>query len=125
MKTVLVCIIRGIVRCMRWIRRAYRRMSPTQKCIMYVAIFAVMIGGILGGLIGKAVEKKKAEANLLEVSKQIREEEMAKQDILEKEIYDLKAELNPVEEELPWNLTFPNSWKLRMESVWTSVLQMQ
>lgn len=108
MKVVLMVIIKRIGWFVKGLRRLYRRMSDTQRALMYTALVALVVGGILGGLIGRGAGKKAATKVCSEQMVELQEKEKEKRDELEKEIYQLKDQMNEKTEELPWNLVLVN-----------------
>ena len=66
MKAVLAVILKRIVSGVKALRRAYRKMTPSQRAIFYAIIFSLIIGGVLGGLIGGGAAKKKAAKETIE-----------------------------------------------------------
>ena len=109
MKVVLFVILKRIGWFVKGIRRFYRKLSATQKALLFTALIALIVGGILGGVIGRSVGKNKEKKAVAVVKEEIQNEEKQKRDALEKEIYDLKEELNSPVVELPWNLVLVNA----------------
>ena len=98
--------MRVFVECfIKIVRKRIRYMSRERKRLWLVGIMMLIIGGILGGKIGGAVEKKRAEKELVEVTAELKEEETAKVNEIQDE---LDKVLNEEEEELPWNLVLVN-----------------
>ena len=91
------------------IRRIIKKMPISTKRLLIVGCVALVIGGIAGGLVGRAVEsirsKKKVEAAVAKVET----EDKKKLDAAKKEIYDLKDEMNTNIDELPWYLVLVNN----------------
>lgn len=93
---------------LKGIRRAIRHMSPMQRRLALVAIVALVCGGILGGLLGHAIESLQSKKKVAEATAQVKEEEQKKLDVALKELYNLKDQTNQLDDSLPWNLTLVN-----------------
>lgn len=89
-------------------RRGIRKMSREQKRLAIMAVIALIVGGIFGGFIGRCIEKKKSDEKVSEAVAKTEKEDKTKLDAVQKELYDLKGELNGIAEELPWNLVLVN-----------------
>lgn len=95
--------------CIKGIRIKIRKMTREQKRLAIVSMMALLIGGILGNCIGRSAEEKKSEEKVAEAVAKVQEDEETKLKAVEKQLYDLKEELNEEEVELPWNLVLVNS----------------
>lgn len=95
--------------CIKGIKAKIRKMTREQKRLVIVSVFALLIGGILGNCIGRAAEEKKSEKKVAQAVAEVKEEEEKILDKVEKQLYDLKEELNEEEVELPWNMVLVNN----------------
>ena len=90
------------------IRRKIHKMSREQKRLTIIALFALAVGGIFGGTIGRCIEKKTSAEKVSAAVAETEREDKTKLDALQKQLYDLKEELNHDKENLPWNLVLVN-----------------
>lgn len=95
--------------CIKGIRIKLRKMTREQKRLVVVAMLALLVGGIFGNYIGRAGEEKESEKKVAEAVAEVQAEDEKKLKDVEKQLYDLKEELNEEEMELPWNLVLVNS----------------
>ena len=90
------------------IRRGIRTMSREQKRLAIMVVIAWIVGGIFGGFIGRCIEKKKSEEKVAEAVAKTEKQDKTKLDAVQKELYDLKDELDENAEARPWNLVLVN-----------------
>lgn len=95
--------------CIKGIKVKFRRMTKEQKRLAIVSIMALFIGGILGNCVGRSYEEKKSEEKVAEAVAEVQAEDENKLKDVEKQLFDLKEELNDEKVELPWNLVLVNS----------------
>lgn len=95
--------------CIKGIRAKIRRMTLEQKRLAIVGMIALVLGGMFGNGIGRAVEEKKSEKKVAEAVAEVKEEEEKKLKDVEKRLYDLKEDMQEEETELPWNMVLVNS----------------
>lgn len=93
--------------CIKGIIIKIRKMTREQKRLVFVAMLALLVGGIFGNFVGRSKEEKKSEKKVAQAVAQVQEEEQTKYKKIEKQLYDLKDELEE-EVELPWNLVLVN-----------------
>lgn len=95
--------------CIKGIRAKIKKMRPEQKRLVIVGLIALILGGMFGNGIGRAAEEKKSEEKVSEAVAEVKEEEAKKLKNVEKQLYDLKEEMQEEETELPWNMVLVNS----------------
>lgn len=95
--------------CIKGIRAKIRKMTLEQKRLVIVGVIALVLGGMFGNGIGRAVEEKKSEKKVAEAVAEVKEEEEKKLKDVEKQLYDLKEDMQEEETELPWNMVLVNS----------------
>lgn len=91
------------------IRKNVRRMPHSQKRLIRMGFVALLIGGILGGWIGRSVEKRATENKVAEAIADVKISEQKKLDAVQKELYDLKEGISQTRDDLPWNLVLVNA----------------
>ena len=98
--------------CIKGIIIKVKKMPKVKKKLLIVSIVSLMIGLILGNGIGKSAQGKKAEKAISQAVTQAvtdtEKKDNKKIQELEKQIYDLKEQLQDEEVELPWNLILVN-----------------
>lgn len=94
--------------CIKGIRVKLRRMPKEQKRLAIVCFMGLFVGGILGNCVGHASEEKQSKKKVAEAVADVQAEDEKKLKDVEKQLYDLKEELNDKTVELPWNLVLVN-----------------
>ena len=94
--------------CIKGIKLKIRRMSREQKRLVIFGIVALLIGAILGNSIGRAKEEKKSEEKVLQAVAEVKAKDDKKLKEVEKQLYDLKEQMNEEKVELPWNMVLVN-----------------
>lgn len=108
MKKILMQIGKLVGWWLKGIRRKIRQMSPSQRRLALVGIMALFVGGVLGSLIGHAIEKAHSEKKVAAATAEVKEIEKEKLDAVLKELYDLKDETNQSDDKSPWNMVLVN-----------------
>lgn len=94
--------------CIKGIKAKIRKMSREQKRLAIYAMIALFIGGILGNSIGRAKEEKRSEEKVSQAVAKVQKKDNKKLKEVEKQLYDLKDQMNEEEVELPWNMVLVN-----------------
>ena len=94
--------------CIKGIKAKIRKMSREQKRLAMYAMLALLLGIILGNSIGRAKEEKKSEQKVSQAVAEVQEKDEKKLKEVEKQLYDLKEQLNEEELALPWNMVLVN-----------------
>lgn len=94
--------------CIKGIKLKIRRMSREQKRLVIFGIVALLIGAILGNSIGRAKEEKKSEEKVSQAVAEVKAKDDKKLKEVEKQLYDLKEQMNEEKVELPWNMVLVN-----------------
>lgn len=87
-------------------KRLWKNTPGEIKRLLFVALIAVAIGGFLGGRIGSCIEKKKAQEEILKVTKELKKEEEARVNALQGKTDRTQ---NGENAEIPWYLVLVNS----------------
>ena len=102
----------GICKFIGWIikgiRRTIKRMSPEQKRLCIMGIFALAIGCFLGSSVGQAVEKKNSKKKVAEAVAEVEKKDKEALDAVQKQLYDLKEKYSDHQTDLPWNMVLVN-----------------
>lgn len=109
MKVIWMRIAKRVGWCVKGIHRSIRHMKVEQKRLVLVAIMALVLGGISGGIIGRLAEKEISGKKIVAATEQVQKEEKEKLDAVQKQLYDLKEQVNGTAQESPWNLVLVNS----------------
>ncbi len=94
--------------CIKGIRMKLRRMPKEHKRLVIYSIIVLFIGGILGSSIGRSREEKRSEEKVAQAVAKVQEKDDKKLKEVEKQLYDLKEQMNEEEVELPWNMVLVN-----------------
>ena len=94
--------------CIKGIKVKLRRMPREHKRLVIYGIIALFIGGMLGNSVGRAKEEKRSEKMVAEAVAEVKEKEDRKLKEVEKQLYDLKEQMNEGETKLPWNMVLVN-----------------
>lgn len=95
--------------CIKGIIMKLRRMPKEHKRLVIYSIIVLFIGGLLGNSIGRSKEEKRSEEKVAQAVAKVQEKDDKKLKEVEKQLYDLKEEMNEEEVELPWNMILVNS----------------
>jgi len=102
----------GICKFIGWIikgiRRTIKRMSPEQKRLCIMGIFALAIGCFLGSSVGQAVEKKNSKKKVAEAVAEVEKKDKKELEAVQKQLYDLKEKYSDHQTDLPWNMVLVN-----------------
>ena len=85
-----------------------RRMPKEHKRLVIYSIIVLFIGGMLGNSIGRSREEKRSEKKVAQAVAKVQEKDDKKLKEVEKQLYDLKEQMNEDEETLPWNMVLVN-----------------
>ncbi len=105
---IWMVICKAIGRIIKGIYRTIRRMSPEQKRLCVMGIFALILGCFLGGCVGRATEEKNSERKVAEAVAEIEKKDKKALDAVQKQLYDLKEKYSDHTTELPWNMVLVN-----------------
>lgn len=94
--------------CIKGIIIKLRRMSKEHKRLVIYSIIVLLIGGMLGSSIGRLKEEKRSEKKVAQAIAKVQEKEDKKLKEVEKQLYDLKEQMNEEEVKLPWNMVLVN-----------------
>lgn len=94
--------------CIKGIRMKLRRMPKEHKRLVIYSIIVLFIGGMLGSSIGRSKEEKRSEKKVAQAVAKVQEKDDKKLKEIEKQLYDLKEQMNEDEETLPWNMVLVN-----------------
>ncbi len=108
MRRIWIRIAKRIGWLIKDIRRSIRRMSPAQKKMWTMFIVAMLIGGFLGGVIGRSIEKSNSKKAVVAATNEVQKTEKKKQDALKKELFDLQKDIEATTADLPWNMVLVN-----------------
>ena len=94
--------------CIKGMRMKLRRMPKEHKRLVIYSIIVLFIGGMLGSSIGRSKEEKRSEKKVAQAVAKVQEKDDKKLKEVEKQLYDLKEQVNGEEVELPWNMVLVN-----------------
>ena len=94
--------------CIKGIRMKLRRMPKEHKRFIIYSIIVLFIGGMLGSSIGRSREEKRSEKKVAQAVAKVQEKDDKKLKEVEKQLYDLKEQVNGEEVKLPWNMVLVN-----------------
>ena len=94
--------------CIKGIRMKLRRMPKEHKRLVIYSIIVLFIGGMLGSSIGRSKEEKRSEKKVAQAVAKVQEKDDKKLKEIEKQLYDLKEQMNEEEVKLPWNMVLVN-----------------
>ena len=94
--------------CIKGIRMKLRRMPKEHKRFIIYSIIVLFIGGMLGSSIGRSKEEKRSEKKVAQAVAKVQEKDDKKLKEVEKQLYDLKEQVNGEEVKLPWNMVLVN-----------------
>lgn len=94
--------------CIKGIRMKLRRMPKEHKRLVIYTIIVLLIGGMFGGSIGRSKEEKRSEKKVAQAVAKVQEKDDKKLKEVEKQLYDLKEQVNGEEVKLPWNMVLVN-----------------
>lgn len=85
-----------------------RRMPKEHKRFIIYSIIVLFIGGMLGSSIGRSREEKRSEKKVAQAVAKVQEKDDKKLKEIEKQLYDLKEQMDEEEVKLPWNMVLVN-----------------
>ena len=94
--------------CIKGIRMKLRRMPKEHKRFIIYSIIVLFIGGMLGSSIGRSREEKRSEKKVAQAVAKVQEKDDKKLKEIEKQLYDLKEQMDEEEVKLPWNMVLVN-----------------
>lgn len=94
--------------CIKGIKVKLRRMPKEHKRLVIYTIIVLLIGGMFGGGIGRSKEEKRSEKKVAQAVAKVQEKEDKKLKEVEKQLYDLKEQMNEEDLKLPWNMVLVN-----------------
>lgn len=94
--------------CIKGIIMKLRKMPKEHKRLVIYSIIVLFIGGILGNGIGRSKEEKRSEEKVAQAVAKVREKDDKKLKQVEKQLYDLKEQMNEEGVKLPWNMVLVN-----------------
>lgn len=94
--------------CLKGIIMKLRRMPKEHKRLVIYSIIVLFIGGMLGSSIGRSKEEKRSEKKVAQAVAKVQEKGDKKLKEVEKQLYDLKEQMNEEEVKLPWNMVLVN-----------------
>ena len=94
--------------CIKGIRVKIRKMPKEKKRLIIYGVIALFIGGMLGNSIGRSKEEKRSEKKVAQAVAKVQEKDDKKLKEVEKQLYDLKEQVNGEEVKLPWNMVLVN-----------------
>lgn len=94
--------------CLKGIIMKIRRMPKEHKRLVIYSIIVLLIGGMLGSSIGRSKEEKRSEEKVAQAVAKVQEKDDKKLKEVEKQLYDLKEQMNKEEVKLPWNMVLVN-----------------
>ena len=94
--------------CIKGIRMKLRRMPKEHKRLVIYSIIVLFIGGMLGSSIGRSREEKRSEKKVAQAVAKVQEKDDNKIKEIERQLYDLKEQMDEEEVKLPWNMVLVN-----------------
>ena len=94
--------------CIKGMRMKLRKMPKEHKRFIIYSIIVLFIGGMLGSSIGRSREEKRSEKKVAQAVAKVQEKDDKKLKEVEKQLYDLKEQVNGEEVKLPWNMVLVN-----------------
>ena len=94
--------------CIKGIKVKLRRMPKGHKRLVIYTIIVLLIGGMFGSGIGRSKEEKRSEKKVAQAVAKVQEKEDKKLKEVEKQLYDLKEQMNEEDLKLPWNMVLVN-----------------
>ena len=94
--------------CIKGIKVKLRRMPKEHKRLVIYTIIVLLIGGMFGGGFGRSKEEKRSEKKVAQAVAKVQEKEDKKLKEVEKQLYDLKEQMNEEDLKLPWNMVLVN-----------------
>ena len=94
--------------CIKGIKVKLRRMPKGHKRLVIYTIIVLLIGGMFGSGIGRSKEEKRSEKKVAQAVAKVQEKDDKKLKEVEKQLYDLKEQVNGEEVKLPWNMVLVN-----------------
>ena len=94
--------------CIKGMRMKLRKMPKEHKRLVIYSIIVLFIGGMLGSSIGRSKEEKRSEKKVAQAVAKVQEKDDKKLKEVEKQLYDLKEQVNGEEVKLPWNMVLVN-----------------
>lgn len=94
--------------CIKGMRMKLRKMPKEHKRLVIYTIIVLLIGGMFGGSIGRSKEEKRSEKKVAQAVAKVQEKDDKKLKEVEKQLYDLKEQVNGEEVKLPWNMVLVN-----------------
>ena len=94
--------------CIKGIRMKLRKMPKEHKRLVIYTIIVLLIGGMFGGSIGRSKEEKRSEKKVAQAVAKVQEKDDKKLKEVEKQLYDLKEQMDEEEVKLPWNMVLVN-----------------
>lgn len=94
--------------CIKGIKVKLRRMPKEHKRLVIYTIIVLLIGGMFGSGIGRSKEEKRSEKKVAQAVAKVQEKEDKKLKEVEKQLYDLKEQMNEEDLKLPWNMVLVN-----------------
>ena len=94
--------------CIKGIRMKLRRMPKEHNRFIIYSIIVLFIGGMLGSSIGRSREEKRSEKKVAQAVAKVQEKDDKKLKEIEKQLYDLKEQMDEEEVKLPWNMVLVN-----------------
>ena len=94
--------------CIKGMRMKLRKMPKEHKRLVIYTIIVLLIGGMFGGSIGRSKEEKRSEKKVAQAVAKVQEKDDKKLKEVEKQLYDLKEQMDEEEVKLPWNMVLVN-----------------
>ena len=94
--------------CIKGMRMKLRKMPKEHKRLVIYSIIVLFIGGMLGSSIGRSKEEKRSEKKVAQAVAKVQEKDDKKIKEIEKQLNDLKEQVNGEEVKLPWNMVLVN-----------------
>ena len=94
--------------CIKGMRMKLRKMPKEHKRLVIYTIIVLLIGGMFGGSIGRSKEEKRSEKKVAQAVAKVQEKDDKKLKEVEKQLYDLKEQVNGEEVKLPRKMVLVN-----------------